>query len=452
MTFYHITGKEEDGRLKPKSGVRISQCMIVKNESKNIEKALSWGKKFMEEQIVVDTGSTDGTPELAEKMGAKVLFYPWRDDFALAKNYAIEQAKGDWIVFMDADEYPAPGDEIKIPLLLEQIQGRDFDGVSTGWQQIDDEGRIVASGTQVRIFRNLPDLRYRRRIHEQLVSTEGRPLRLGDAVADISIFHTGYQKAAIQEKGSNERNRKLILAELKEHPEDSEMLGYMGDECFGVGEIQEAKDWYYKAIRGIHQELPENDQRSAATFSKLLQLLVEEEALEEMEPVYRQAVKALPKEADFDYMVALYYYRKGRFQEACDSIEQALGKLNQYGNSNRGLYLSADLSSAYQILVGGFYETGQKEKCVNQAVSYLNYMPEDMAVLAYLLKALSQPTLTEGGMEQIVEFLGKLYDFSSLRSKLLVTKCARACGCEMLGCFMEKRLFTQEEQNALGIR
>ena len=72
-------------------GVRLSQCMIVKNEEENIERALSWGKDIMYEQIVVDTGSTDRTVEIAERLGAKVYHFEWIDDFAAAKNYAIEQ-------------------------------------------------------------------------------------------------------------------------------------------------------------------------------------------------------------------------------------------------------------------------------------------------------------------------------------------------------------------------
>ena len=81
----------------------ISQCMIVKNEEENIIKALSWGKKIMAEQIVIDTGSTDRTIELAKQMGAIVYEFPWDDDFAAAKNYAIEKARYDWIAFLDAD-------------------------------------------------------------------------------------------------------------------------------------------------------------------------------------------------------------------------------------------------------------------------------------------------------------------------------------------------------------
>ena len=75
----------------------ISQCMIVKNEESNIERALSWGKGSVSEQIVVDTGSTDRTVEIARNMGTKVYEFPWIDDFAAAKNYAISKANYEWI-------------------------------------------------------------------------------------------------------------------------------------------------------------------------------------------------------------------------------------------------------------------------------------------------------------------------------------------------------------------
>ena len=89
--------------------------MIVKNEEKNIRRALSWGKDIMCEQIVVDTGSSDRTVEIAREMGAKIFFFPWINDFAAAKNFAIDQAKGDWIAFLDADESFTPEDTKKIP-------------------------------------------------------------------------------------------------------------------------------------------------------------------------------------------------------------------------------------------------------------------------------------------------------------------------------------------------
>ena len=113
--------------------IRISQCMIVKNEEKNIERALSWGKEIMWEQIVVDTGSTDRTVEIAETLGARVCTFPWINDFAAAKNFAIEQCSGQWIALLDADEYMAAEDLDKLVNIIEDLDSRGLDGLSTGW-------------------------------------------------------------------------------------------------------------------------------------------------------------------------------------------------------------------------------------------------------------------------------------------------------------------------------
>ena len=85
--------------------MKISACVITKNEEKNIGKWLQEMSAIADEMIVVDTGSTDNTVNMAKRAGAKVYHFKWINDFAAAKNHAIEQATGDWILFLDADEY-----------------------------------------------------------------------------------------------------------------------------------------------------------------------------------------------------------------------------------------------------------------------------------------------------------------------------------------------------------
>lgn len=85
--------------------MKISTCLIVKNEADNIGRCLDSIKDISNEIIVVDTGSTDNTKEIALKIGAKIFDYQWDNNFSKAKNYALSKATGDWIVFPDADEY-----------------------------------------------------------------------------------------------------------------------------------------------------------------------------------------------------------------------------------------------------------------------------------------------------------------------------------------------------------
>ncbi len=437
-----------------KRGERISQCMIVKNEEKNIERALSWGKTVMWEQIVVDTGSTDRTVEIARGLGARVVTFPWIDDFSAAKNYAIEQCGGDWIALLDADEYMMPEDAEKLPEFIKEMNARGLDGLSTGWQQLDEEGKIFSSGTQVRIFRNLPDIRYRRRIHEQLESVEGRELRLGDAVEQLSIFHTGYQGQALAEKKRSGRNRKLILEELNNNPEDHEMLGYMGDECFNDGDWEEAARWYGSAVEHMPRTLREEDQRSAATFTNLLMVLTKEEALRDKAgEVYRKAAGLLPQEADFDYVMGRYYASMEQADRAAAHLETAVEKLNTYGCSNKALHMAANLLEVYDLLARCCFEAGQSEKCMTYAVTCLKYDRYNMAVLSRLLKVLlpggGQNSLQEN--QAVLEFFSRLYDFSALKDRLFLVKAAQMSGCGGFAEFGASKLFTQEERGQLRV-
>ncbi len=439
--------------------IRISQCMIVKNEESNMERALSWGKDIMWEQIVVDTGSTDRTVELAQKAGANVFSFPWTDDFAAAKNYALEKAKGDWIAFLDADEYLTPEDARKMYQVLKGLSPGQLDGISTGCQNLDEQGRIFSSGTLIRFFRNTPKLRYRRRIHEQLEASDGRELHIGDVTKEISIFHTGYQKQALDQKEREGRNRRLIGKELKEHPDSYEMMGYMGDECLGDGDGEEAKEWYVKAIKHMPDVLDEYDQRSAYTFTKLLSLLMKQEgtAWEEIEPVYQQAILKLPKEADFDYLAGRFFVSRGQADQAAAHLEAAIKKLEIYGCNNRALILAGELLEAYDLLVQCFYESGNKEKCASYAVTYLKYNKYQMAVLSRLLKTLLSDMGLGDSQEReaaylaVLQFVAKLYDFSSLKDRLFLVKTAQMSECSDFAQYGLNSLFTVEERKRIGI-
>ncbi|MEG0689535.1 MAG: glycosyltransferase family 2 protein, partial [Hungatella sp.] len=197
--------------------IRLSQCMIVKNEEKNMERALSWGREIMYEQIVVDTGSTDQTVEIAKRMGAKVFHFPWIDDFSAAKNYAIEQARGNWIAFLDADESYAKQDADKILGILRDIEQHcnaktKPHTIRSAMLCLQDDGTVLGSYVQDRIFRNMNRLRYHNRIHEALGLPKGAhdSMIFYDAIDQLTIIHTGYADRVYRETDKAERNIRLL--------------------------------------------------------------------------------------------------------------------------------------------------------------------------------------------------------------------------------------------------
>lgn len=222
--------------------------MIVKNEEKNIERALSWGKGFVWEQIVVDTGSVDRTVELAKKMGAKVVEFPWIDDFSAA-NYALEQAGGDWIAFLDADEYFSEKEAKKIMPLLQSVhQNQKVDLIRSNIAHLNSDGEIIEISLQDRIFRNDPDLRYQYRIHEELYHRGKNGLGVLNAEKQIMILHTGYNESKEKDLEKSERNIRLLKMELEENPKNINCFTYLGD-AYGIrGQLAEALAYHRKAI------------------------------------------------------------------------------------------------------------------------------------------------------------------------------------------------------------
>jgi glycosyltransferase involved in cell wall biosynthesis len=192
--------------------MKISACMIAKNEEKVIARCIESYRDAVDEIIVVDTGSTDQTVAIAKDMGAKVFYFRWIDDFAAAKNYALSKAKGDWILFLDADEYFANGTGSNIRSFLQKLDNA-FGIVVCRMLNIDEDiGKAGTEVTHMRIFKNDKKLRYINPIHEVL-HHRGKGMQAYIAERDeLLIHHTGYSQNISQ--GKAKRNLELLLKQV----------------------------------------------------------------------------------------------------------------------------------------------------------------------------------------------------------------------------------------------
>jgi GT2 family glycosyltransferase/glycosyltransferase involved in cell wall biosynthesis/tetratricopeptide (TPR) repeat protein len=227
-------------RAVPADGMRISLCMIVKDEEELLPACLSAVAGHVDEIVVVDTGSTDRTVEIATSFGATVIEFPWNGSFADARNVSLDAATGDWILWLDADEVL---DERHGPLLRE-LAGRTWrEGFYLRMTSVlgdDAEGGFVHQ--TMRLFRNRPEYRFVGRIHEQ--HTHEMPLHLPERfeVADLHVLHHGYgaERVAAREKG--DRNRSLLELEVAENAGDPFTLFNLGTEHLGAGRAAEAAE------------------------------------------------------------------------------------------------------------------------------------------------------------------------------------------------------------------
>lgn len=443
---------EEDTRLGKKTMPGISQCMIVKNEEKNIERALLWGKGIVSEQIVVDTGSTDGTIEIAKEMGASVYPFTWSNDFSAAKNYAVSKAGYEWIAFLDADEYFSPEDAKKLPSCIKRLEKTAYDAVTTTFINLDHTGKVLDVRSHLRIFRNLPKLRYHRRIHESLKKSDGTELRIADMTGELSIYHTGYGEEEIRKKQGLRRNLDLILVELAEHPDDYEMYGYLGNEYEGMGEFGQAEKSYRKAVSLMPEALKGNYGVTSSEiwrrFLNVLTLMPEKPEAELLE-VYREAKKSWPEDGDYDYIMGQYYGSHGSYRTAERHLKTALNLLERYGYGDKSSRLSGNILKAYEMLAMCCFNNGNLEECVKITAFMLKENPYLMSVLVVMLSALLKDPGTGGrgqeGAVETAEFLGKnFYQFQTMKDRLFVLQAAMSCGYQGL-VEVIKNTFTPEE-------
>ncbi|RFZ80340.1 glycosyltransferase family 2 protein [Lacrimispora amygdalina] len=432
--------------------VRLSQCMIVKNEEKNIRKALEWGKGTVFEQIVVDTGSDDRTVEIAKEMGAKVFHFPWIDDFSAAKNFAISKAKGSWIVFLDADEYYSAESTTKLIPILEQIENGIYEAkrphaVRSSLLNLDDKGQVFSTGIQDRIFCNMPTLRYQNRIHESLYISDGSEMLVVDASRELIIYHTGYTKQIYQETGKLERNVRMLRSEVAEHSDDYNAWSYLGDSLFAMESYDEAEEAYLHVIANGDRVLSEG--RKEAVFCNYFKLkyLNDSGIEEELCDIYEKAKAIGCTSPDLECWFGYWYYKKEDKKKAVLYFERALQLLDQYHGTSF-LDISGALIEIYQILFYIYREFGQVSEMIRYGVLALRmdlYLMPILKDIICLLKTEKGEILTG---ESTFNFLLKLYNPTSLKNKLFLLKAAELADFSAL----ERRiygLFSVEEKSIL---
>ena len=199
--------------------MRISACMMVKDEERLLARCLQSFKPAFDELCIVDTGSKDRTPEIARELGAKVLPFSGCNgpdgrirDFSIARNAAIDLATGDWILWMDADDVLGE----KGP---ERVRKAAQKGKHAGWQFTIKWGRD--SWLQTRLFKNQPQNRFVGRIHEY-PAVKGSLGCDRDVVVEHLPDKTG-------KESSGDRNLRMCEAEVREDPTNLRALFYYGN-------------------------------------------------------------------------------------------------------------------------------------------------------------------------------------------------------------------------------
>ncbi len=216
---------------------KVSLCLIVKNEEKNLAACLTPLRGIVGEIIVVDTGSTDNTKQIAASLGARVFETPWPDSFAAARNVSLDHARGEWIFWMDADDRIDPENLDKLQKLFASLDGsnRAYSMKCVCVASVPGDTATVVD--HVRLFRNDPRHRWKYRVHEQILHAVRATLGAVRWV-DIIIHHTGYTDTALRNR-KLERDLRLIQLDYQDNPNDAFTLFNLGS---AYGSLNRSRD------------------------------------------------------------------------------------------------------------------------------------------------------------------------------------------------------------------
>jgi len=292
----------------------LSCCMIVKNEEKFLTQCLKSIKDVVDEIIIVDTGSTDNTVEIAKRFTDKVYFHEWQNSFSEARNYSLKFAKCDWILQIDADEELVQED---IPLLcrtLETVNEKeDINAIFVALYNVLSSGE--SKHYFQRIFRR-GKAHYEGIVHNQLVYE-------GKAVAtEIRFRHYGYNLSADDMEKKHERTKQLLIQQIKEDPANgfarmNLVRIYRNQKLFdkAIEEAQTALETSPLKITPDHRQMIKCDMANC---------MIQLSRFDEAEKICLEVIEKNPENLDIIFTLALIYQMTERYQEAISRYRQFL--------------------------------------------------------------------------------------------------------------------------------
>ncbi|MCI8950170.1 MAG: glycosyltransferase family 2 protein [Lachnospiraceae bacterium] len=337
--------------------MKINLVMIVKNEERSLRKCLKAAKPLVDQILIVDTGSSDKTIEIAKEMGAEVQEFSWVNDFSAARNFALLQSDADWNLVLDADEYIRPGSSRgRLEKILGSRKGIWLGGI-TLYDSYPDEGTISIS-TSV-LPRLLPKgVRYEGRIHEQ---PEGD---LPCYPVPLEADHDGY---LVTDKG--ERNLPYLKQAAAEHPEDGYYQFQLASTLRNLKQLKESLPHFRKFYQ-ITGKKDAYRPRGLVLYLYTLLDLGTSQYLDEASEIVKQEEQMLGNWSDFSFVCGLFYMKRvlsdvQRYIELLPNIEACYLRCLKSGERPElgGVVGTGSFKAAYNL--GAWYEvSGQNDLAV----------------------------------------------------------------------------------------
>lgn len=308
-------------RLKRKQ-IRLSLCMIVRDNETTIRPCLESIGPYVDEMIVVDTGSKDRTPDICRELGAKVYEFPWCDDFSAARNESLKRASGEWLFWMDSDDTIKSECGARLRTLVDGRHEHDVLGyvMQVHCPGLPEKGHSdVTVVDHIKLFPNRPELRFEHRIHEQILPSIRR---LGGQVVftDIYVVHSGSDHSQAGRNRKLERDFRLLRLDLHERPNHPFVLFNLGMTYTDAQQYNEAAVWLTRCLEVSRPE----ESHVAKAYALLVTCF---DRLNQFEMAWHTCLSGrdlFPHDKELLFRHAMLAHQSNRLSQAVDLYRQVL--------------------------------------------------------------------------------------------------------------------------------
>jgi glycosyltransferase involved in cell wall biosynthesis len=343
---YYNQFKAVHGTKSPQKTATLSVCLIIRDEERTMEQAISSVKPIADEIIVVDTGSQDRSAEIASSLGARVYSFSWSDDFSAVRNFAIEKATCDYIFMLDGDEYISPFFLIESQTLKKLFPlhapcayslqiGTYFN--ETDWLfLVREEGNFRIENTSIRIFPRLPGVSYSGTIAETpALSLKARNIPI------VAIPQSTMQIVHDHANRKFRITRRIYLYNKLDNPSEETILTAIRDFAF-LGQTKETTIW----LRSFYNR--ENEEPIKIKMGLHLAKMLEPSDLPQADQLYRELAESYPGNPHILTAYAEFLIVNNRIKE-----------ISQFIFPNSSVTIPSDMACIYSLK---YFESGDYEK------------------------------------------------------------------------------------------
>ncbi|MEE9260776.1 MAG: glycosyltransferase [Candidatus Scalindua sediminis] len=389
----------------------ISLCMIVRNEEENLARCLNSVKDVVDEIIIVDTGSTDRTVEIAKSFGAKVFNHPWEGSFSKARNYSLKYATCEWVLILDADEELSKDEA---PRLKEITKNNNCEAISFVVKNKFENSTQESYTNVIRLFKTFNGTYYEGIVHN-IIKCRGKRL-----ASSLRVIHHGYNLSKEEMEEKFMRTTTLLKEQIKTDPHNPVPHMYLGVSYLGnniydeaIAESKKALELAKKKKFTLRDFLVSYYVVSAAYLKKGNSKESEKYALKSIE-IDNQFIDG------FCILSFIYYDSKeyDRFLQASESYLNSWDSITTHpGKSNT--FTSHTIGHKWKIhLLRGFYHlsSGQDEKGETE----IDIALKECTEIEYCLRLLGNFYMENSCLDKAEETYRKLLNIDEASTDTLV--------------------------------